>query len=60
MMAATWLHQFIFSSIALEGSLFSILSSVFIIYRPFYDGRSDLSEVMPCCSFDLHFYRGKT
>ena len=28
-------------------------------YLLFIDGRSDLSEVMPRCSFDFHFYRGK-
>ena len=41
-----------------EGSLFSILSPAFIVCAFFDDGHSDQSEVIPCCSFDLHFSDG--
>ena len=36
-----------------EGSLFSTSSPVFICR--FFDGHSDWCEVIPHCSFDLHF-----
>ena len=38
-----------------EGSFFSTPSPAFIICRLFYDGHSGQSEVVPQCSFDLHF-----
>ena len=38
-----------------EGSLFSTPSPAFITYRLFDDGHSDCLEVIPHCSFDLHF-----
>ena len=38
-----------------EGSLFSTPSLAFIICRLFNDGHSDWCEVIPHCSFDLHF-----
>ena len=37
-----------------EGSLFSTLSSTFIVCRFFDDGSSDLCEIIPHSSFDLH------
>ena len=37
-----------------EGSLFSILSPVFIVCRVFDGGHSDKCEVMSHCSFYLH------
>ena len=39
-----------------EGSLFSTSSPAFIVYRFFDDGHSDWCEVIPYCSFDLHFF----
>ena len=38
-----------------EGSLFSTPSPEFIVCRFFDDGRSNRCEVIPHCSFDLHF-----
>ena len=38
-----------------EGSLFSTPSLAFIVSRFFDDGHSDQCEVIPHCSFDLHF-----
>ena len=38
-----------------EGSLFSTPSPAFIVCRFFDDGHSDRCEVIPHCSFDLHF-----
>ena len=38
-----------------EGSLFSTPSPGFIVCRGFDDGHSDRCEVIPHCSFDLHF-----
>ena len=38
-----------------EGSLFSTPSPAFIVCRFFDDGYSDQCEVVPLCSFDLHF-----
>ena len=38
-----------------EDSLFSTPFLAFIICRLFNDGHSDQSEVIPYCSFDLHF-----
>ena len=37
------------------GSLFSIPSPAFIVCRFFDNGHSDWCEVIPHCSFDLHF-----
>ena len=38
-----------------EGSLLSTPSPAFIICRLFSDGHSDQCEVVPPCSFDMHF-----
>ena len=38
-----------------EGSLFSAPSPAFVICRLTNDGHSDWCEVVPHCSFDLHF-----
>ena len=38
-----------------EGSLFYALSPVFTVCIFFVDGHSDQCEVIPHCSFDLHF-----
>ena len=38
-----------------EGYLLSTSSSAFIVCRFFNDGHSDSCEVIPHCSFDLHF-----
>ena len=38
-----------------EGSLFSTPSPAFIVCRYFDDGHSEQCEVIPHCSFDLHF-----
>ena len=38
-----------------EGSLFPTPSPAFIVCRFFDDGHSDQREVIPHCSFDLHF-----
>lgn len=38
-----------------EGFFFSTLSSAFIVYRFFHFGHSDQCEIIPHCSFDLHF-----
>ena len=38
-----------------EGPLFSTPSPAFIVCRFFDDGHSDWCEVIPHCSFDLHF-----
>ena len=38
-----------------EVSLFSTAPAVFIVCRYFDDGHSDCCEVIPHCSFDLHF-----
>ena len=50
-----WLYQLIFLPTVQEGSLFSTPSPAFIICRLFNDGHSDQCEVIPHCSFDLHF-----
>ena len=36
-------------------SFLHTLSPAFIVCRPFDDGHSDRCEVIPHCSFDLHF-----
>ena len=50
-----WLYQFTFPPTVQEDSLFSTSSPVFIVGRFFNDGHSDWCEVIPHCSFDLHF-----
>ena len=50
-----WPHQFTFPLTVQEDSLFSTPSPAFIICRLFNDGHSDRCEVIPHCSFDLHF-----
>ena len=50
-----WLYQFTFPPTVCEGSFFSTPSQGHIIYRPFSDGHSDLCEVIPHSTFDLHF-----
>ena len=50
-----WLYQFTFPPTVKEGSLFSTPSPAFIVCRFFDDGHSDWCEVIPHCSFDLHF-----
>ena len=50
-----WLHQFTFPPTTQEGSLFSMPSPAFIVCRFFDDGHSDQCELIPYCSFDLHF-----
>ena len=42
-----------------EGSLLVIASPAFIACRFFDDGHSDQCEVIPHCSFDLHFSNNK-
>ena len=50
-----WVHQFTFPPTVQEGSLFSTPSPAFIVCGLFKDGHSDRCEVIPHCSFDLHF-----
>ena len=50
-----WLYQFAFPPTVREGSLFSIPSPAFIVCRFFDVDHSEGCEVMPHCSFDLHF-----
>ena len=47
--------QFTFLPLVQECSLCSISSPAFIVCRLFDDGHSDRCEVIPHCSFDLHF-----
>ena len=42
-----------------EGSLFSTPSPAFTVCGLFDDGHSDRCEVIPHCSFDLHFSNTK-
>ena len=49
------LYQFTFQPTVQEGSLFSTPSPAFIVCRFVDDGHSDWWEVIPHCSFDLHF-----
>ena len=53
-----WLYQFTFPPTRQEDSLFSIPSPAFIVCRHF-DDHSDWCEVIPNCSFDLHFSNNK-
>ena len=48
-------YQFTFPPTVWEGSFFSTSSPAFIICRVFHDSHSDQCEVIPHCSFDLHF-----
>ena len=50
-----WFYQFTFPPTAQEGPLLSIPSPAFIVFRLFADGHSEQCEVIPHCSFDLHF-----
>ena len=50
-----WLYQFTFPPTVQESFLFSTPSPACIVCRLFDDGHSDQCEVMPHCSFDLHF-----
>ena len=50
-----WLHQFTFLPTVQEDFLFSTPSPAFVVCRLFNDGHSDWCEVVPHCSFDLHF-----
>ena len=50
-----WLYQFTCPLKVQEGSLFSTLSPWIIFCRIFDDSYSDWCEVIPHCSFDLHF-----
>ena len=49
-----WLYLFTFPSVMYPGSPFSIPSPAFVICRLFNDGHSDLCDVVPHSSFDLH------
>ena len=49
------MYKFTFSATDQEGSLFSTHTLAFVVYRFFDDGHSDWCEVIPHCSFDLHF-----
>ena len=50
-----WLHQFSFPSAVQEGLLCSMPSPAFIVCRLFDDGHCDQCEMIPRCSFDLHY-----
>jgi len=50
-----WLYQFTFPPTVQEHSLFSSPSAAFTVCRLFDDGHSDWCEMIPHCSFDLHF-----
>ena len=50
--------KFTFPPTVQEGSLFSTPSPAFIVCRFFDDDHSDWCEVIPHCSFDLHFPNG--
>ena len=51
--------QFTSPTTMLEGSLFSTSSPAFIVCRFIDDVHSDRCEVIPHCSFDLHFSNNK-
>ena len=55
MVALFSVFQFSFPPTMWEGSLFTMPSSAFIVCRFYDDGHSHRCEVIPCCSFDLHF-----
>ena len=50
-----WLYHFTFPPTVQEHSLFSTPSPAFIVCRLFDDGYFDWYEMIPHCSFDLHF-----
>ena len=50
-----WFNQFTFPPALLEASFFSTPFPAFIVCRFVDDGHSDWCEVIPHCSFDLHF-----
>ena len=50
-----WLYQFTFPPTVQEHSLFSSPSPAFTVCRLFDDGHFDWCEMIPHCSFDLHF-----
>ena len=50
-----WLHQFAFPPKVEEGSLFSTPSPAFIACTLLDSCHSDWREMIPHCSFDLHF-----
>ena len=50
-----WLHQFTFPSAVQKGLLCSMPSPAFIVYRLFDNGHCDQCEMVPHCSFDLHY-----
>ena len=51
----SWLYQFTFPPTVQEGSLFCTPSPAFIVCSLFDDSHSDWCEMIPHCSFDLHF-----
>ena len=51
----TVVYQFTFPPAVYEGSLFSTLYSAFVVCRPFNDDHFAHCEVVPHCSFYLHF-----
>jgi len=48
-------HQFAFPPTVYEDSLFLTISPGITVCRYFDDGHSDWCEMIPCCSFNLHF-----
>ena len=54
-----WVYQFTFPPTLQEDFLFSTSFSAFITSRFFDGGHSDQWEVIPYCSFDLHFTTNK-
>ena len=48
-------YQFTFPPTVQEDSPFFIPSPVLTVCRYFYDGHSDVCEVLPDCSFGLNF-----
>ena len=50
-----WLYEFTFPPTVQEGSLFSTPSAAFVVCRFSDDAHSNWCEVIPHCSFDLHF-----
>ena len=49
------MYQLTFSPTVQEGSIFSTPSLAFVIFSLINDGHSDWCEMVPHCSFDLHF-----
>ena len=50
-----WLYQFTFPPTVQEGSLFSTPSPVFVVCRFSDEAHSNWCDMIPHCSFDLHF-----